>query len=54
MRHEMSVVIDRPIMDVWAFMAEVFNVPRLRGQTFAIRMTSAGPVGVGSTLQARM
>jgi hypothetical protein len=53
-RHEMIVVIDRPIEEVWAFMADVFNVPRLRGQTLAIRMTSAGPVGVGSTLQARM
>jgi uncharacterized membrane protein len=31
-RHEMMVVIDRPIEEVWAFMAELFNVPGPRGQ----------------------
>jgi len=50
----MVVDIDRPIEEVWAFMADVFNVPRLRGQTLAIRMTSPGPAGIGSTLVARV
>lgn len=53
MRYEMRVTIRRPIEEVWAFMADLFNMPRLRGVTLAIRQTSPGPIGLGSTVQSR-
>lgn len=53
MRHETSVVVNRPVDEVWAFMTDPFNVPRLGGGTLALRQTSPGPMGLGSTLQGR-
>jgi uncharacterized protein YndB with AHSA1/START domain len=52
---EDSVVVDRPIDDVWAYLTDLFNAPRLFGRhVLGIRQTSAGSPGVGSTLQGRM
>jgi len=53
MRYEMRVTIRRPIEEVWAFMADLFNIPRLRGVTLAARQTSPGPIGLDSTVQSR-
>jgi len=53
MHHEMSVEISRPIDEVWAFMNDPFNMPRLGGSTLALRQTSPGPVGLGATYQGR-
>jgi hypothetical protein len=51
---EESVVVDRPIGVVWACMTDFFNVPRLWGRrALAMRQTSPGPIGVGTTIQGR-
>jgi hypothetical protein len=50
-----SVVVDRPIDEVWAAVIDFFNAPRIgrREGVLAIRQTSPGPLGVGSTLSER-
>jgi hypothetical protein len=49
------VLVDRPIDEVWAYFADLFNAPRLLGRhVLGIRQTSTGPLGVGSILQGRM
>jgi len=50
-----SVVVDRPIDEVWAAVIDLFNAPRIgrREGLLAIRQTSPGPLGVGSTLSER-
>jgi ligand-binding SRPBCC domain-containing protein len=51
---EHTVVIDRPIDEVWAFLTDWFNTPRMGGYAaLGLRQTSPGPMGVGSTLQGR-
>jgi ligand-binding SRPBCC domain-containing protein len=53
-RFEDKVVIERPIDEVWAFMTDLFNTPRMGGYAaLGLRQTSPGPLGVGSTLQGR-
>jgi len=52
MRRETSVVVNRPIDEVWAFLADPFNLPRVTG-FLALRQTSPGPPGLGSTYRAR-
>jgi len=49
------IVIDRPIDEVWAEVVDFFNAPRLgRAEgLLAIRQTSPGPLGVGSTYSER-
>lgn len=55
MHDEDSVVINRPTEDVWAFVTDLFNAPRVWGNGWvALRQTSPGSLGVGSTLQGRM
>jgi carbon monoxide dehydrogenase subunit G len=54
MRYQTSVEIERPIEDVWAFMLDPFNMPRWNLSWLGIRQTSPAPLGLGSTLQARM
>ncbi len=54
MRYEIAVEIERPVDDVWAFMSDVFNMPRLRGQSLTYRKTSQGPIGVGTTFEGRV
>lgn len=51
---EESIVIDRPIDQVWAFANDQFNRPRWSGGgNLGSRQTSPGPMGLGSVLQAR-
>jgi len=55
MHLEESVVVDRPIDEVWAFLTDLFNAPRVWGRRLlGLRQTSPGSPGVGSTLQGRM
>lgn len=54
MRLHESVVINRPIEEVWAFWLDFFNAPRIRGGMLGLRQTSPGPLGIGSTMQGRM
>jgi len=51
---ETSVVIKRPIHEIWAFLSDPFNMPRWRSGRLAVRVTSPSPVGVGSTVQHRI
>ena len=53
MRYVMTVEIERPIEEVWAWMGDMFNTPRLRGMALGARQTSSGPIGVGSTYEMR-
>jgi uncharacterized protein YndB with AHSA1/START domain len=54
MRIETSVVVDRPIDAVWAFLTEPFNMPRLGGSWLGTRLTSPGPIGLGTTFEGRL
>ena len=48
-----GVVINRPIDEIWAAFIDLFSAPRLPGSSMSIRQTSPGPMGVGTTIQAR-
>ncbi|MEO8639797.1 MAG: SRPBCC family protein [Chloroflexota bacterium] len=48
-----TIVINRPVDEVVAFASDWFNGPR-DGSVLAFRQTSAGPPGVGTTLEGRM
>jgi uncharacterized protein YndB with AHSA1/START domain len=50
---EASVIIDRPVEVVWKFMTDWSNAPKWDPGVLELRQTSAGPIGVGATLQAR-
>lgn len=54
MRHESSAVIDRPIDEVWAFVTDPFNASRMGGGRLAARVTTPGPLGLGSSYQQRV
>lgn len=52
--YEDSIVVDRPIEEVWAYLTDFFNAPRMSGSgIIGLRQTSSGPLGVGSILQGR-
>ena len=48
-----SVVIDRPIDEIWAAFVDLFSAPRLPGSSMSLRQTTPGPMGVGTTILAR-
>jgi hypothetical protein len=50
---ESTVTIGRPVEDVWAFMIDLFNSPRVRGMTLGARKVSPGPFGLGSVVDNR-
>ncbi len=52
-RVEHTVVIDRPIEEVFAFMAEVENLKQWAENTIEARQTSEGPVSAGTTCTVR-
>ena len=57
-RIEASVTVDRPIEDVWKFVADLSNMPKwhIEGESewFAeFKQTSTGPLGVGTTFLYR-
>ena len=54
MRTHESIAINRPPNEVWAFLTDFFNSPRVRPGALALRRTSPGPLGRGSVLQGRM
>jgi carbon monoxide dehydrogenase subunit G len=53
MRFEESILINRSPDEVWAFMTNSFNSPRVRPGLLGLRQTSPGPIGAGSVLHAR-
>lgn len=48
-----SVIIDRPIEELWPGFLDLFSAPRLPGASMSLRQTSPGPMGLGTTIQAR-
>ena len=50
-REELSVVIDRPIEEVFAFATEPENEPLWQSTSLETEQTSGGPVGVGTTFR---
>ena len=50
-RMEASVVINRPVDEVFAYMADVRNWPQWNSGMLEGEQTSAGPVGVGTTFR---
>jgi uncharacterized protein YndB with AHSA1/START domain len=48
---ENAVTIDRPVKDVFAFLADFENVPKWNYAIVETRQTSDGPVGVGTTFR---
>jgi carbon monoxide dehydrogenase subunit G len=53
MKVEASITIGRPVEDVWKFMTDFSNYPRVDPTFVDMRQTSPGPLGVGTTLEAR-
>jgi uncharacterized protein YndB with AHSA1/START domain len=51
MRIEKSVVIARPVEDVWAVLSNLDNVKRWSLSGSECRQTSPGPLGVGASLE---
>jgi hypothetical protein len=47
-----SAVIDRPINDVFAFLADGTNDPKFSPRVQEIRKTTDGPVGVGTVFES--
>jgi hypothetical protein len=54
MAHEFSgsTVIDRPIDEVFAFLADGTNDPKFSPRVQQIRQTTGGPVGVGTVFES--
>jgi carbon monoxide dehydrogenase subunit G len=48
---ENTVLIARPIEDVFAFLSDLENIPKWNYAIVETRKVSAGPVGVGTTYQ---
>lgn len=47
------MVVDRPIDEIWAIVVDLFNTPRLPGGSMALRLTSPGPMQLGSIAEGR-
>jgi hypothetical protein len=47
-----SVVIDRPVADVWNYIIDVSNVPHWEDSGAVWKPTTEGPIGSGSTYQS--
>lgn len=56
MAHEFigSAVIDRPIEEVFAFLADGTNDPKFSPRVQEIRQTTDGPVGVGTVFESKV
>lgn len=48
-----TIVINRPADELWAIFLDLFSAPSLPGASMSLRQTSPGPIGVGTTIQAR-
>jgi len=49
MRNTVSVVIDRPVEEVFAFATGIESIPLWAGPVTEAKQTSEGPLGVGAT-----
>ena len=46
-------MINRPVEDVWKFISDWSNAPKWMPSALEVKQTSAGPPGVGATLESR-
>jgi uncharacterized protein YndB with AHSA1/START domain len=53
-RFEATVVIDRPVEEVFAFLADGENDPRFSPRVLEIRKTTDGPPGVGTVYVSKV
>jgi uncharacterized protein YndB with AHSA1/START domain len=53
MRPETSVVVNRPIEEVWACVTDPFSLPRWGGRRLAVHAIPPRPLRVGSMLRQR-
>ncbi len=51
MKVESSIVIQRPVEVVFAYLCDFSNVPKWDPSKSEVRVTSEGPVGLGTTFQ---
>jgi uncharacterized membrane protein len=51
---ENSITIDRPVDEVFAYVADVANDPAWHTDVVEGRKVSDGPIGIGSRLQIRI
>jgi uncharacterized membrane protein len=49
---EFSIVVNRPIEEVFAFVSNPENVPKWSSLSREVKITSAGPIGVGTTYRS--
>jgi len=49
---EISIVISRPIEEVFAFVTNPENIPKWSSLSREVKVTSAGPIGVGATYRS--
>ena len=49
---DMSIVINRPLEEVFAFVSNPENNPKWVSMSDSVRLTSAGPIGVGTTFRS--
>src|SRR5687768_14948902 len=56
MAHEFSgsAVVDKPIEEVFAFLADGTNDPKFSPRVQEIKKTTEGPVGVGTVFESRV
>src|SRR5258708_40050082 len=45
----LSIVINRPVQEVFAFLSNPENSPKWSSGSGEVQITSAGPIGVGTT-----
>ncbi len=50
-KYEKSVFINRPLQDVFDFVANLENDPKWQASIVSVKQTSDGPVGAGSTFR---
>ena len=51
---EASTTIDRPVEDVWKFITDLSKLPKWNPETLEPKQTSAGPLGVGATIEFKV
>ena len=49
---EISIVINRPVEEVFAFLSNPENNPKWVSMSNEVHLTSAGPIGVGTTFRS--
>lgn len=53
-KYDGSAVIDRPISEVFAYLADGTNDPKFSPRVQQIQQTTAGPVGIGTVFESKV